>query len=200
LTVCLTPHPSAYPASTLSSVDLPTIRVGLTGATCIRIFSRGHRKWRLTAQLRLHIVDVGQPNLERDAARQHGAMENSLSAHVRDHRLDTTFLEEGIVEHSYDDPDVAPLSPLRIVERWESKKLLGSGGQGHVYLQRCITEDRLSACRAVKKIVLHEDDRRRRYIRELETIIRFSHIKVRNGNHLLGALLDPDQTAELTRL
>jgi hypothetical protein len=107
-------------------------------------------------------------------------MENSLSAHVRDHELDTTFLEEGVVEHSYDDPDAAPLSPSRIVERWESKKLLGSGGQGHVYLQTYITEDQRSVCRAVKKIALQGVDRRRRYIRELEAIIRFSHIKVRN--------------------
>lgn len=105
-------------------------------------------------------------------------MENSLPPHVRDYRLATKFLGKGVVEHSYDDPEAPPGSSLRL-ERWEDERHLGRGGQGQVLSQRCITEGQPNVYRAVKKIALH-GDARRRYIRELETIIRFSHHRVCN--------------------
>ncbi len=104
-------------------------------------------------------------------------MEEKLSPYVEDYCLATRFLEDNVVEHSHDDPEAPPGSPLRR-ERWVSGGLLGRGGQGQVFLQRCTTQGRTSVCRAVKKIPLHRDEKVQRYIRELETMVRFSHQKV----------------------
>ena len=103
--------------------------------------------------------------------------ELDLPAFVRNYQLETRFLDGGVVEHSYDDPDAPPGSPLQL-ENWESGRLLGTGGQGQVFFQRCITEGRTHIFRAVKKMPLHGDKRTRRYPRELESIVRFSHQRV----------------------
>ncbi len=103
--------------------------------------------------------------------------ELDLPAFVRDYRLETRFLDGGVVEHSCEDPEAPPGSPLQ-VENWESGKLLGKGGQGRVLFQRCLTDGRTHSCRAVKKMPLRGHRRARRYGRELESIFRFSHQRV----------------------
>jgi hypothetical protein len=62
-------------------------------------------------------------------------------------------------------------------EKWESdKKAIGKGGQGVVVLQRCTSlEAPHEAVRAVKVLSCSEDDERKRYVREVAAMVRFSH-------------------------
>jgi hypothetical protein len=104
-------------------------------------------------------------------------MDNKLPDLVRDYELETRF-HGNIIVHMFDDPDAPPSSPQRC-ERWETEKHpFGQGGQGAVFLQNCISGSRSYTQRAVKKIPLQYVGRRRRYLREIETIIKFSHDRV----------------------
>lgn len=106
-------------------------------------------------------------------------MEHELPDYVRDYKLETTFPKKCEVVHIYDDPDAPPSSQRRL-ECWKRDKwLIGRGGQGQVFLQTCINGSRHYTHRAVKIIPLQDGGGRRRYIRELETIVKFSHDKVR---------------------
>ncbi|WKT53720.1 Ankyrin repeat [Fusarium oxysporum f. sp. vasinfectum] len=103
-------------------------------------------------------------------------MENSLPDLLRDYKLETRFHKRHII-HIFDDPDAPPSSQQRL-EYWENEKRpIGRGGQGRVFLQTCTSGSRSYTQRAVKMIPFHYDGGRRRYIRELETIIKFSHDK-----------------------
>jgi hypothetical protein len=105
-------------------------------------------------------------------------MENSLPDLLRDYKLETRFHKHHII-HIFDDPDAPPSSQQRL-EYWENEKRpIGRGGQGLVFLQTCTSGSRNHTQRAVKMIPLQYSGGRRRYIRELETIIKFSHDKVR---------------------
>ncbi|KAH7162374.1 kinase-like domain-containing protein [Dactylonectria estremocensis] len=104
-------------------------------------------------------------------------MENNLLRHVRDYKLETRFPKKREVIHIYDDPDAPPSSQQRL-ECWKSEKRpIGVGGQGEVFLQTCTSGGRHYTHRAVKMIRLQDGGARRRYIRELETIAKFSHDK-----------------------
>jgi hypothetical protein len=106
-------------------------------------------------------------------------MEEELPDHVRDYKLETKFPSKREIVHIYDDPDSPPSSQRRL-ECWKSDKLpIGRGGQGKVFLQTCTSGGRHYTHRAVKIIPLQDSGGRRRYIRELEAIIKFSHDKVR---------------------
>ncbi|KAL6406336.1 CAMK protein kinase [Ilyonectria robusta] len=106
-------------------------------------------------------------------------MEDELPDYVRDYKLETTFPKKREVVHIYDDPDAPPSSQRRL-ECWKrDKRPIGRGGQGQVFLQTCINGSRHYTHRAVKTIPLQDGGGRRRYIRELETIVKFSHDKVR---------------------
>jgi len=105
-------------------------------------------------------------------------MDDSLPAYVQDYRLETEIHKRRII-HIYDDPDAPPGSQRRR-EKWESsKKPIGSGGQGRVFLQTCTSGSRLITYRAVKVIPLQLGNARRHYGQELATMIKFSHSKVR---------------------
>ncbi|KAH8656798.1 kinase-like domain-containing protein [Ilyonectria robusta] len=104
-------------------------------------------------------------------------MEHELPDYVRDYKLETTFPKKREVVHIYDDPDAPPSSQRRL-ECWKrDKRPIGRGGQGQVFLQTCINGSRHYTHRAVKIIPLQDGGGRRRYIRELETIVKFSHDK-----------------------
>ncbi len=91
---------------------------------------------------------------------------------ARNSSLATRFLEGGAVEHSYPRRGLPPRQ-----ERWESGELLSISGEGQVFLQRCTTEDRGHLLRAVKKVPLRGEDRKRHYPRALEAVVRFSHAR-----------------------
>ena len=105
-------------------------------------------------------------------------MYEELPEAVRDNRLETIFTKRYEVIHLIDDPDAPPSAPPRR-EQWKSeKKPVGRGGQGQVYIQRCISGPSADAQRAVKMIPHQEGGGRRRYIRELTAVTRFSHARV----------------------
>ncbi|RSM15123.1 hypothetical protein CDV31_005057 [Fusarium ambrosium] len=101
-------------------------------------------------------------------------MDDSVNDLLRDYRLQTRFDKSHTI-HFFDDPDAPPSSPQR-QEHWKKSRTLGHGGQGRVVLQTCTGGSRGYTQRAVKMIPLQEDGRQR-YLRELETIIKFSHDK-----------------------
>lgn len=82
--------------------------------------------------------------------------------------------------YSSPSPDsTQPPSREVVSECWRIKKRVGSGGQGSVFLQECVRGASISMIRAVKCIHCQVDPQRR-YLRELETMIRFSQPKVRS--------------------
>lgn len=106
---------------------------------------------------------------------------HQLSQAVRDHQLTARIGKSPrYVIHDIRDarlPPSAPPSP----QTWKSdKKPIGKGGQGRVFLQKCIggaqTHDATE--RAVKVIPYQSHDEKQRYRRELETLVRFSHQRV----------------------
>lgn len=105
-------------------------------------------------------------------------MEDSLPDIVRDYKIETRFISRREVAHVYDDPN-APPSSQQYEEYWKSEKRpIGSGGQGQVYLQKCFGGRQIGAVRAVKVIPFEGAGGKRRYLRELEAIIKFSHPRV----------------------
>ncbi|KAK4059481.1 hypothetical protein Trihar35433_10757 [Trichoderma harzianum] len=104
-------------------------------------------------------------------------MDDDLPGHVRDFKLATEFRKRRQTVHFYNDPDAPPSSESRS-EFWRrEKRPIGQGGQGKVYLQTCTHGGRHYTQRAVKVIPLQAVSGRRRYVGELETIIKFSHDK-----------------------
>ncbi|KAI8650992.1 Protein kinase domain-containing protein [Fusarium keratoplasticum] len=101
-------------------------------------------------------------------------MDDNLSDLVRDSKLRTRY-EKPHTIHLFDDPDAPPFSARRR-EQWKKDRTIGHGGQGRVVLQTCTGGSRGYTQRAVKMIPLQEGGRRR-YLRELEAILKFSHDK-----------------------
>lgn len=99
---------------------------------------------------------------------------------VLDYHLTTRrSADRRLVTHIIHDPDLPPSTPPRS-EQWErDREPIGEGGQGRVYLQRCTSGARHYNLRAVKIIRYQDDHGKHRYLRELETMIRFSHRNVR---------------------
>jgi len=109
-------------------------------------------------------------------------MDDQLPWHVRERRLVSGFPEDSsrVVVHEVDDPNAHPSSPPRL-ELWETaRRPIGSGGQGEVFLQRCHAANGPYTQRAVKIIPLKPGQRGniRRYNGELETIYRFSKVRL----------------------
>ncbi|KAL6922519.1 hypothetical protein FSST1_006545 [Fusarium sambucinum] len=102
-------------------------------------------------------------------------MDDNLPDVVRDYKL-TTWYDGNVTIHLHDDPDAPPSSPPR-QERWKKVRTLGHGGQGDIVLETCIDGGRNFTQRAVKKIRFQDSDSKRRYQRELATIVKFSHDK-----------------------
>lgn len=83
------------------------------------------------------------------------------------------------VTHLVHDPSLPPFADPT-AETWESaRRAIGRGGQGEVLLQTCTSNGpRLNNVRALKVVRCLDGDERRRQIRELETMVRFSHERV----------------------
>jgi hypothetical protein len=69
-------------------------------------------------------------------------------------------------------------------ERWERLEMLGRGGYGEVWLQKCTTGPRVGDLRAVKEIPkdvtkASEDGHAKIRHQELSALIKFSHQQVR---------------------
>jgi hypothetical protein len=97
------------------------------------------------------------PELVRDA----GANYKSTEFHPNERNVTVTthWIEEGLLSYTG--------------ERWVRKENIGDGGQGTVFLE-CLQDDE-SKERAVKRIkIADEDVKRRYYVRELETLMKFS--------------------------
>jgi hypothetical protein len=106
-------------------------------------------------------------------------MDDNLPEHIRDFKLETRFLGNGQIAHILSDANTSSLSP-KVAETWtREKRFIGRGGQGRVILQTCTSGSRVGAQRAVKIIPFHPGSKRRRYIAELKTNIKFSHDKVK---------------------
>ncbi|VUC21058.1 unnamed protein product [Clonostachys rosea] len=97
---------------------------------------------------------------------------------LQDYKLQTQEAENSrYVTHFVDDPDQPPLAPPR-VEVWKtSRSPIGKGGQGQVYLQNCVRGGRHHEQRAVKTIPCGGKAGTKRHVRELETMVKFSHQK-----------------------
>ncbi|KAL2204883.1 kinase-like protein [Sarocladium strictum] len=97
----------------------------------------------------------------------------TLSIALQDYKVE---LYDGstrrLITHAIYDAHLSPSEPPRL-ETWErEKKPVAEGGQGKVYVQRCFAADTIRAV----KVIRHKDNTgRRRYLQELETMIRFSH-------------------------
>lgn len=107
-------------------------------------------------------------------------MDVNLPKLLLDYRLETKKgASRRRVTQVVHDPDLPPFAAPTL-ESWESsKKILGRGGQGEVLLQKCISGPRCNSMRALKVIRCFDDGARRRHVRELETMVRFSHERVR---------------------
>lgn len=92
------------------------------------------------------------------------------------------------VTHLVHDPDLPPSAPPRY-EIWESRRRpIGKGAQGEVYLQTCTSAGPLqNKCRALKVIRFQDGDERRRYVREIEIMGRFSDERVGQVLYSTGA-------------
>lgn len=107
-------------------------------------------------------------------------MSHQPSDALRDYELETQRgSSRPHVTHIIHDPDL-PLSAPPRLESWESAKHpIAAGGQGNVYVQKCTGGGRRHTHRALKVIRCREGrDWKGRYLRELETMARFSHDKV----------------------
>lgn len=102
---------------------------------------------------------------------------------VRDSRLETHFLPDCSVEtvHTYHESD--PTSGRRVVarsEHWKRQRRIGGGGYSTVWLEECAQGSRCDIqVRAVKQIETGGRFHRIDFNRELETIAKFSHSRVR---------------------
>ncbi|CAH0045859.1 unnamed protein product [Clonostachys solani] len=97
---------------------------------------------------------------------------------LQDYRLETQHAQNPrYVTHIVEDPDQPPSAPSR-VELWETSRFpIGEGGQGRVYLQTCVSGGRHHKLRALKTIKCDGDAGTKRQVRELETMVKFSHKK-----------------------
>lgn len=97
------------------------------------------------------------PELVRDA----GANFKSTEFHPNENNVTVTthWIEEGLLRYTG--------------EKWIRKEKIGRGGQGSVFLEWLHDDE--STRRAVKRIdIADEDVKRKYYIRELETLMKFS--------------------------
>ncbi|GKU08259.1 unnamed protein product [Fusarium langsethiae] len=100
------------------------------------------------------------------------SIDESLSEIVRDYKLETRY-EGNLTVHLHNDPDTPPSAPQRR-ERWKKVRTIGQGGQSEVVLETCVDGGRHFTERAVKKIRLQADSKKR-YESELGAIVKFSH-------------------------
>jgi hypothetical protein len=102
-----------------------------------------------------------------------------ISDIVRDKKLDTSFVDNFTVHH-YDDSDEERYErSVQRSEYWEHDGLIGKGGYGDVFRQKCVQGKGRYELRAVK--VISTGDAKTRHIRnasELEAIAKFSQRRV----------------------
>ncbi|KAF2470434.1 kinase-like protein [Lindgomyces ingoldianus] len=94
---------------------------------------------------------------------------------VKDSKIETQF-HSGYTRHIYSEAD--PTSGQRVIERkeyWKREKLIGRGGFGSVWLEKCVKGKHEAELRAVKQ--LQKPDKTKEFFRELEAMAKFSHPK-----------------------
>ena len=98
---------------------------------------------------------------------------------VRDNKLETDFAGK-LTIHQYDESDEEEHRwSTQRSESWEDSGLLGRGGFGDVFLQRCVEGKHIHKLRAVKKIARYISQAKQfDYVPELEAIAKFSHKRV----------------------
>lgn len=97
---------------------------------------------------------------------------DELTELIQDFKLETRF-EGDQIEHIYDECD--KISGKRVAkrhERWERVRLIGYGGFGAVWLEKCVAGEQISSLRATKDIRCLNG--RVDYARELEALSKFS--------------------------
>jgi len=102
---------------------------------------------------------------------------------VRDSKLETKFCL-GYTQHVYHVSGDSPRQrKMRIEERWERGRNLGTGSFGTVWLEKLVTENGEEKYRAVKEIRKGAQlPKAIDYSRELEAIAKFSHQKVQESS------------------
>lgn len=112
-------------------------------------------------------------------------MDENFSEAVRDFRLDIEIGKDPRrLSQLIHDPELPPWAPPRR-ESWErDQNPIGKGGQGEVYIQTCGDGPQRGKQRALKVVRYCDSTSRRRYVRELETMVRFSHQRVNNTQSL----------------
>ena len=123
---------------------------------------------------------------------------------VEDSELPVKVSNDGLVYHVYDLPNPqAELDQLRVEEIWRQEdatggRLLGRGGFGAVYKEKCIHDIRgskLGRFRAVKVIERGDEVTKAYYREELKALVKFSAPKVGLcawKRYLKSALTDRD--------
>jgi serine/threonine protein kinase len=106
-----------------------------------------------------------------------------ISDLVRDSKLETKF-GLGYTQHIYHVSGDNPRQrKMRIEERWERGRNLGTGSFGTVWLEKLVTENGEKKYRALKEIRKGVQlPKAIDYRRELEAIAKFSHQKVRESS------------------
>lgn len=120
--------------------------------------------------------------------------ESGLSDIVRDWKIETEVCNEYITHIFYESGSSARERHIRKEEQWKRQKVLGEGGYGRVYLEKCVQGDKQDKLRAVKEIKSQDF----KYSRELDAIIKFSHYKVcilcRNRQRWLSVVISALRT------
>lgn len=101
---------------------------------------------------------------------------------VSDTELKTHFVPDYTKEtvHSYNESDrVSGRRHIVRTEHWHRRTIIGKGGYGEVWLEKCIKGGESgSSVRAVKQIPTGVHLEKSHYMRELEAIAKFSQSKV----------------------
>jgi hypothetical protein len=98
---------------------------------------------------------------------------------VQDSRLDVE-IHDGCAVQIYFEADAESQDrPKPKMEVWSQVKQIGGGGFGSVWLEKCTSGRQEGATRAVKRLAIKQTGLRdASYVRELETIAKFSQERV----------------------
>lgn len=110
---------------------------------------------------------------------------------VRDSKLDTDFKDGSFIHKRFETIPGSRTRPVLTREYWQrrSRRPIGGGSFGTVWLETCVKGPRHSELRAVKEIQKLGNDKSRRpidYNRELDAISKFSQHKVSDTTAFTG--------------
>ncbi|EPS42448.1 hypothetical protein H072_3564 [Dactylellina haptotyla CBS 200.50] len=108
----------------------------------------------------------------------HAAVDLGLPAILNDTKIKTEFRRDGVFVHQY---KVLDSRNGYRKGYWKTEKKLGGGTHGTTYLQKCFKGFRSGPSVRVIKIIPDGSKERVTWIRELETIMEFSHFSCRDN-------------------